>query len=119
VSDHIHVLYADTLDVDEHISDHKGIYVFIDFTETFNSCYKRKAWNYARADFDSLNNLIENTNWDFIETCDVNTSCIQLTNVIYEFMNQCIPSKEVSMRPYDRPGYDSEIRKHTRHRDRL
>ena len=49
----------------------------------------------------------------------VNTSCIQLTNISYEFMNQCIPSKEVTMRPNDRPGYDSEIRKHTRHRDRL
>ena len=59
MSDHIHVLYTDTLDVD----------VFIDFTETFNSCYKRKVWNYASADFDSLNNLIENTNWDFIESC--------------------------------------------------
>ena len=35
-----------------------------------------------------------------------------------EFVNQCIPHKDVTIRPNDKPWYDSEIRKYSRKRDR-
>ena len=35
-----------------------------------------------------------------------------------EFVNQCIPHKDVKIRPNDKPWYDSEIRKYSRKRDR-
>ena len=37
---------------------------------------------------------------------------------ILDFVNECIPHKDVTIRPYDKPWYDSEIRKYSRKRDR-
>jgi len=69
------------------------------FKETFQSCSKRKVWNYARADFFRLNTLIENTKCECIDHDDVNESWEIFTDIILGYMNQCIPSKEVTIRP--------------------
>ena len=34
-------------------------------------------------------------------------------------MDECIPSKDVLIRPNDKPWYNSEIRSHSRQRDKL
>ena len=49
---------------------------------------------------------------------DVNDACERFTNKLLEMMKQFIPSKEVTIRPNDKPWYDSEIRRLSRHRDR-
>ena len=35
-----------------------------------------------------------------------------------EFVNMSIPHQDVTIRPNDKPWYDSEIRRHSRKRDR-
>ena len=40
------------------------------------------------------------------------------TETILEFINTCIPSKTVTIRPNDKPWYDSEIRRCIKYRDR-
>ena len=49
---------------------------------------------------------------------DVNDVCERFTNTLLEIMKQFIPSEEVTIRPNDKPWYDSEIRRLSRHRDR-
>ena len=71
-----------------------------------------------QSDFIRVNSLTENTNWEFIDHIGVNESCEKFTNIIIDFMEQCIPSKEVTIRPNDRPWFDSVTRKCIRQRDR-
>ena len=99
VPDTVRVLYSDTLDIANYISDHKATFMTISFMEIFQTCSKRKVWNYARADY-------------------VNESSETFTKIITYLISQCIPSKEVTTRPNDRPWFDTETRKHIRHRDR-
>ena len=118
VTDSINVKYADILDVESNISDHKATSILINFNYKPKLCSKRKVWYYDRADFIQLNNRIFIEEWSFINVMDVNDACERFTYKLLEMMTQFIPSKEVTIRPNDKPWYDSEIRRLSRHRDR-
>ena len=40
-------------------------------------------------------------------------------DTVLKFVNECIPSKDVTVRSDDKPWYDTEIRKHSRKMDGL
>ena len=119
VSNFINVTYADTLDIESIISDHKATLVLFRFDSTPLICLKRKVWFYNRADFIELNQMINVKNWNTLLSSDINEACEYFTSTLVEMMSVCIPSKEVTVRPNDRPWYDSEIRRLSRQRDRL
>ena len=66
---------------------------------------------------DLFNELVASENWDFLNTSTVDVACAYFTNKIHDFMNLCIPSKVVTIRPNDKPWYDSEIRRFSKYRD--
>ena len=65
-----------------------------------------------------MNDLISDFNWDVLNTYSTNEACILFINTITHFMQQCVPSKEVTIRRSDKSWYDSEIRLYSRRRDR-
>ena len=92
--------------------------MFFPFAVVLTTTVKRKVWFYKRGNFEKLNDKILNTNWDFINTISMNDACIQFTDAILKYMDECIPSKDVTIRPNDKPWYNSEIRLYSRKRDR-
>ena len=118
ISDSIKSLNEGTIDVPPEISDHKSTFIFFPFDSVLTPAVKRKVWFYKRGDFEKLNAQILNTNWDFINSVPVNDACTKFTDLILKFMNECIPSKDVTIRPNDKPWYNSEIRLYSRKRDR-
>ena len=48
----------------------------------------------------------------------MNDSCELFTDKFMEFVNLSIPHKDVTIRPNDKTWYDSNIRRHSRKRDR-
>ena len=46
-------------------------------------------------------------------------ACSKFDNTFLNFVNLCVPSKNVLIRPDDKPWYDCEIRRVSRKRDRL
>ena len=106
------------LDIENRISDHKATFIYLESNLKNNACISRKVWFYYRANFLRLNDLISTKCWDFINTLTVDQACDQLTEKLLEFMNECIFSKVVTVRPNDKPWYDSEIRRFTKYRDR-
>lgn len=57
-------------------------------------------------------------NWSFIHDLCVDQACEKFTETLLKIMSECIPSKEIIIRPNDKPWFDSEIRRFTKHRDR-
>ena len=109
---------AGCLDIGNNISDHNATYIHIQSMFNTNSCTTRKVWFYQRANVDLFNELVASENWDFFNTSTVDVACAQFTNKIHDFINLCIPSKVVTIRPNDKPWYDSEIRMLSKYRDR-
>ena len=120
VSDSIKSLNEGTIDVPPEISDHKCTFIFLPFIVITSPNMKRKVWFYKHADFDKLNDKIANTDWNFITNLGcINQICLKFTDLIVKYMGECIPSKDVTIRPNDKPWYNSDIRTHSRQRDRL
>ena len=62
--------------------------------------------------------MILSENWNCIDTLSVDQACEMFTSKIHQLMSQCIPSKIITVRRNDKPWYDSEIRRHSKYRDR-
>ena len=80
--------------------------------------YFTKSFLYDQQGSKSLNNMILNHDWSFIGNNIVEYACKIFTDTLLNFLNSCIPNKEVTIRPNDKPWYDSEIRTLSRKRDR-
>lgn len=48
------------------VSDHFGTYAHITLDFQPSPSSKRRVWNYKRADFTKMNNVIRTTNWEFL-----------------------------------------------------
>ena len=100
------------------ISDHLATYIVLPHYYSVSSTYIRRVWSYKRADFTKLEENIRSFDWGCLSDGTVNESCAFFTNKFMDFVNACIPHKDVVIRPDDKPWYDSEIRKYSRKRDR-
>lgn len=100
------------------ISDHFGTYAHIQCSGSTSMPFKRRVWNYKRADFVKLNELITVTDWSFLHSESIHIASEAFSKQILELATECIPSNFVTIRPNDRPWYDSIIRRSSRQRDR-
>ena len=62
--------------------------------------------------------MILNHDCSFIGNNSVDDACKIFTDTLLNFLNLCIPNKEVTIRLNDKPWYDSEIRILSRKHDR-
>ncbi|CAG2187502.1 unnamed protein product [Mytilus edulis] len=86
-----------------------------------NTTYKRMIWDYRNADFDKCNELIATFDWESIINAEnsMDQNCKNFTNKFLEYINDCIPQKEVTIRPNDKIWFNSDLRREIRKRDRL
>ncbi|MCG7883228.1 MAG: hypothetical protein JAY96_16735 [Candidatus Thiodiazotropha endolucinida] len=108
-----------TISTPSHISDHKATYINIPFLYFCEKSYERLVWNYKKANFDRLKQLILNHDWLCLNEGTVHEAFANFTNIFLNFVKNCIPSKFITVRPNDKPWFDSEIRHHLRIRDKL
>ena len=62
---------------------------------------------------------INNFDWSSLHTLPLDEAVLFFNHSFLNLVNEFIPSKEVTVRSDDKPWYDTEIRKHSRKRDRL
>ena len=81
----------------------------------------RNVWSYKNADFTSLNEEINEYDWEIFlnSSIDVDDMSERFTHKYLEMMRKHMPSRTVLVRPNDNPWFNSEIRKEIRIRNRL
>ena len=107
--------------MESEISDHKATYVCLQIPFSLSQCYYRDVWNYKNANYNQLNDLIRQHDWDsdINETLTVDGCCQNFTRVFLQFCKTCIPCRKVLIRPNDKPWFTSELRYNIRIRNRL
>jgi hypothetical protein len=107
--------------LENNVSDHKGTFVYIKSKIEQNNAYKRNIWSYKNADFDKLATLIKDTDWDskILDAVDINQATENFTSTFLKHVRACVPEKSVTIRPKDKPWFDSGLRKAKRLRNRL
>ena len=103
-------LHSGVLDIPLTVSDHRATFAYIPFTCICTCAYKRKVWFYKRANFENLNEMISSQDWNFINTLAVDEACDNFTSKKSDFCHASIPNKEVTIRPNDKPWFDSQLR---------
>ena len=101
-------------------NDHCTISITLKFRLNKAECYTRVMWDYSMADYNGLRLYLSSINWD--QECDnytnVEYAAEQWTHIIYEAAKQFIPNKLVTVRPRDKPWYNSDLRRLKRHVNR-
>ena len=119
INDDLTFLDAGTIKVPAHISDHSATFITLPFQYEPKSPYTRTVWSYNLADFNALNTTIRNFDWSCLLHGSVHEASNLFNDIFLEMVKTCIPSKKVTVRPDDKPWYNSEIRRTSRKRDRL
>ena len=84
-----------------------------------SSSYKRLIWLYKRGNYQQLKESIDSCDCNFINDAPINDVAKIFENTFLGLVNECIPSKEVTIHTDDKPWYDFAIKKHSRRRDKL
>ena len=114
------ILNSEVIDVDRTISDHNGVLINLKTDSGFKTAYKREVWDYRNCDFTKFNQDINNADWETMaEINDVEETCDFFTTTYLNLAEDNIPKKKVTIRPNDKPWFNSELRKEIRKRDRL
>ena len=93
--------------------DHRIIHGTFAIDRPKSHTYTRKIWQYDQGNYDLLNNLLFLTDWDsfFSASDNIDTLAENFTNLLTELAETCIPTKTVKVRPRDKPGMTSEVRR--------
>ena len=113
---------SEIIDIDRYISDHNATLVEVNINTKFKTIFKRNIWLYKQGNYGRLNNDIFSVNWNeflFGDNVDLDIACERFNNKFIELAETCIPRKDVTVRPSDKPWYNSELRYEMRKRDRL
>ena len=113
------VLDKGVVDLPRSISDHKATFITIPFEYPVSTSYKRLVWLYSRGNYQELRDKIETHDWTFINDAPIDDVAKKFEEAFLGLVNECIPSKLVTIHTDDKPWYDFTIRKHSRLRDKL
>ena len=100
------------------IFDHSATFLIFPHYYSVSASFIRTVWFFKRANYTQLEEYLRAYDWNCLKVGSVNDSCELFTNKLMEFVNMSIPHKDVTIRPSKKPWYDSEIRRHSRKRDR-
>ena len=112
-------LDSGTIAVPANISDHKATYITLPFQYDTEGVFNRLIFLHKRANFTFLKQKISNFDWTCLREGTLDEACSKFNNTFLNFVNLCVPSKNVLIRPDDKPWYDCEIRRVSRKRDSL
>jgi hypothetical protein len=121
ISDTMTPLYSDVFKMPSEISDHDAAVAFLKCPKSTSCSFTRAIWQYENIDLELFNNKMNEINWNemigFLN--DVDDMVEEFTKLYLDIARQCIPTKTTTVRDYDKPSFNNEIRKEIRLRDRL
>ncbi|XP_062581833.1 uncharacterized protein LOC134243596, partial [Saccostrea cucullata] len=108
--------------VDEPIcSSHSPVSIEISFQTYKQHAFKRTIRNYDNANYQGLNNDLQNVNWDekVFTSNNMNDVYENFTCTYLTLVDKHIPKKQITIRPSDKPYITTEIRRKMRQRKRI
>ena len=117
----ISIIDSDPIHIDRELSNDDGTYVTIGCGFSNNKKYKRKIWDYKRADYLFVQqNIFETDRVNIVTgTSDIHGVVTAFTSIFLKIASTCIPTREVIIRNDDKVWFDSTLRREIRIRDRF
>ena len=121
VSDTVNVESAIVIPVVENISDHRAVLASINTVFERSKPFRRKIWQYDKANILNLRTEIGNFNWENLlnDTSDLDEKCSLFNDKILQILEKHIPCKTVTVKENDKPWMTRELRNEIKHRNKL
>jgi hypothetical protein len=101
-------------------NDHCTIEIKCLFRSKKPRAYKRVMWDFKNANFTQYRSALADTDWtECFQSNDINVICEQWTSKVLSIAKSTIPNKIVTVRPRDKPWYNSHLRRLKRHAIKL
>jgi hypothetical protein len=92
-------------------SDHRVPCIYISNNKPKERPFKRTIYDYKKLDQGKFIDLMNNTDWESVlMTEDIDTSANNFTTTFINLAKQCMPNKQITVRPKDAPWINNEIR---------
>ena len=114
--------FIDNCGVGTPIGDPYHCYTFCQLSIKYckDKPYIREVWNYNRADFQGLKNVLEVAPWHVMEMFeDINDAENYFTNLLLTTAKEFIPYRKVKIDPSDKPWMTTQVKTAFRLRDKL
>jgi hypothetical protein len=106
ISADCNVTFSEVMDVCREKSDHNATKISLQIPNYLQKTYQRTIWMYKNADFEKVNKLIRQLNWEesfFTLVNDIDEMADFFTNKYVEMAKECIATKVVNIRRTDKP----------------
>ena len=101
----LHYTDCGIIDTTANISDYKATFILIPFDYEIQNSYTRLIQLYKRANFEELRFQLRTYKWNCLSEGSLHEACLTFTNIFLDMVKSCIPSKQVTVRPDDKPWY--------------
>ena len=98
---------------------HCPVFCIFKFKRHVVKPFRREIWMYEQGNYDSFRQKVYDFDWKSIRDNDVNLYARTFTDNLLNIAEECIPTKDVTIRPCDLPWLNNNIRKLMRQRNRL
>ena len=105
--------------LNQNIRNHCPIYAYLKFTKPKTKSFSRQIWLFDQGDYDKLRNKVSEYNWDLCIHEDINIYAENFTSSLLNIAKECIPTRNVTIRPSEPPWINALIKSKIRKRKRL
>ena len=102
-------------------TDHCTIIASIDITYKLDPPLINKSWQYERCNTEALNLAIENSDWSFLTSRNLDTStlCSRFTEKYKEIVSRHVPVKTTKIKSNDQPWITDTVRAALKNKEKL
>ena len=95
----------------QNIRYHCPVFCVFKFKRPTVKSFQRKIWLYEQGNYNNLCLKVSEFDWETICDNDVNIYAEKFTEKLLSLSEECIPTKNVTIRPRDLPWMNNTIRK--------
>ncbi|MCG8046489.1 MAG: reverse transcriptase domain-containing protein [Candidatus Thiodiazotropha endolucinida] len=97
---------------------HCPVYGVLKFSKPKATSFTRHVWYYGKGDYNLLRQRASELDWESLYNNDTATYASNIHSAILQIARQCIPNREIKVKPTDPPWLTSIIKRHIRKRKR-
>ncbi|MES9992837.1 MAG: reverse transcriptase domain-containing protein, partial [Candidatus Thiodiazotropha sp.] len=120
VNDKNHLILSGVGDpfLSQEIRYHCPIYGIFKFSKPKFTSFTRHIWIYDQGNYDLLRNKASSFDWDQIKDDNTNTYATNITTTVTSIANECIPNRNIKVKPTEPPWINVNIKRLIRKRKR-
>ena len=85
------------------VSDHEIVTASLKLSVPDSEIVERQVWQFRDADWEKMGDILDSTDWTFIESLDANAATEQMSTIILAAMDDCIPQRILKERKSSHP----------------